>query len=278
MNPLVQRQQEHNSQTRAGWECVADHRRRVMQLLLPAAPVEGARLCVLGAGNCNDLDLAGLTEAYAEVHLVDLDAEALGAGVARQQPPAAERIHLHGGCDLSGILDRLAAHQRQPADAEELQQIIDAALAAPPPLAGEFETVASVCLLSQMIHSVVLALGAEHPRFVEVMSAVRLRHLRLVTELLAPGGRAVLVSDVVSSDTCSALATAVEASLPALVRQLIESRNFFHGTNPAVMAQVLRTDSWLSDRHGPLEITYPWRWDLGPRVYAVSAISFGRST
>lgn len=276
MNPLIQRQQEHNAQSRGGWECFAEHRRRVMQLLLPAAPLEGARLCVLGAGNCNDLDLAGLAQAFAEVHLVDLDAAALAAGVAQQQPAAAERISLHGGCDLSGILDRLSAHQNQPADAAGIQSMIDAALAAPAPLAGQFETAASVCLLSQLIHSVVLALGAEHPRFVELMAAVRLRHLRLLTEMLAPGGRAVLVTDLVSSDTCPELATIDERNLPALTRQLVESRNFFHGTNPAVMAQIPRADPQLRQRPESLQITNPWRWNLGPRVYAVYALQWQR--
>lgn len=277
MNPFVQRQQQHNAQSRGGWERFAEHRRRVMQLLSPTAPAESMRLCVLGAGNSNDLDLTSLTRAYAEVHLVDLDAEALAAGVAQQQPEAVACIHQHGGCDLSGILDQLAAHRDQPTDAAGIRHLIDASLTAPAPLAGEFETVASVCLLSQLIHSVVLALGAEHPRFVEVLSAVRLRHLRLLSEMLAPGGRAVLVTDLVSSDTCSALATIEEANLPMLVRQLVESRNFFHGVNPAVIAQILRTDSGLRQRPESLEITNPWRWNLGPRVYAVYAMCWQRA-
>jgi hypothetical protein len=266
MNPLVQRQQEHNQQTREGWERFAEHRRRVTELLLPVTPT-GKSLCVLGAGNSNDLDLARLTAAYAEVHLVDLDAEALAAGIQHQRPSQSDRIRSHGGADLSGILQRLAENG-------EIQDSIEAALAAPRPLDESFDTVASVCLLSQLIHSVVLTLGAEHPRFLDVLTAVRLRHLRMMQELLKPGGTAVLVTDVVSSDTCPALVTVSEAQLPALVRQLIESRNFFHGLNPAVIAQLLRSDPQLAPRIEDLQFVPPWRWDLGPRQYAVYVVQW----
>lgn len=275
MNRLVRRQLDHNAQTQHCWQRFAEHRQRVMQLILPKGLPDGPRLCVLGAGNSNDLDLAALTAVFDEVHLVDLDGQALEQGVQRQQPSNPQRIHLHGDRDLTGILERLAEWDpAAPPDEDQIQQAIDTALAAPPPCEGGFTTVASVCLLSQLIHSVVAAIGSEHPRFVDVLSAVRLRHLRSLAELTAPGGLAVLITDVVSSDTCSALVSVPPEQVAGLVRQSIDARNFFHGVNPAVIDHLLRSDLQLAAIVEAPEFMPPWRWDLGPRVYAVYAVQW----
>ncbi len=206
MNRLVQRQQDHNVQTASGWDVFSEHRRRVTRLLLPDEQRESQRLCVLGAGNCNDFDLAELAAAYHELHVVDLDQLALQRGLERLPPDITSRIRQHGGCDLSGILDVLSRWTPgTPPSDNEVSATIAAALAAPLPLNAKFDTTASICLLSQIIHSVVLSLGENHPRFIDLMTAVRLRHLRLLAELTAPGGRAILITDVVSSESCPAL-------------------------------------------------------------------------
>lgn len=277
MNRLVQVQRDHNVQTAGGWEHFSEHRQRVARLLLQPATQWGAgRLCVLGAGNCNDLDLAALTSAYDEVHLIDVDELALRQGLASQRLPQLDRIHPHG-FELTGILDQLAGWSPQsPPSPDEVDQTIKAALDAPAPLSIKFSHVASVCLLSQLIHSVVHSVGETHPRFVELMSAVRLRHLRLLGEISAPGGRVTLVTDVVSSDTCPGIASASQEQLPAIVRQAIEQRNFFHGTNPAVLAQTLCSDDTLISLARDLQFFPPWRWNLGPRTYAVYGIGWTR--
>lgn len=273
MHRLAQLQHDHNVQTADGWERFAEHRRRVTQILCREP---GGRLCVLGAGNCNDLDLAALAEAYEEVHLVDLDEDALRKAVARQQPPHPDRVHLHG-CEVTGILDQLADWTPHSAAREsEVDSAIKAALAVAAPLSLQSSHVASICLLSQLIHSLVLSLGETHPKFVELMSALRLRHLQLLGELTLPGGRATLVSDVVSSDTCPAIKSVTDEQVAPLVRQAIDQRNFFHGTNPAVIVQTLRTDAVLAPLVRDLELIPPWRWDLGPRTYAVYGIGWTR--
>src|SRR5947209_20163185 len=67
-------------------------------------------------------------------------------------------------------------------------------------LPGPFDVVASTCLLSQLIGNAFHSIGEAHPRFPEVVRAIRLGHLRLLATLARPGGRVVLVTDVVSSD------------------------------------------------------------------------------
>jgi len=44
----------------------------------------GMRLCILGAGNCNDLDFEALSAWYSEITLVDLDLEAVTRAVERR--------------------------------------------------------------------------------------------------------------------------------------------------------------------------------------------------
>jgi hypothetical protein len=105
----------------------------------------------------------------------------------------------------------------------------------------------------------------------DLLAAVRRGHLRLMNRLAAPGGRLLLITDFVSTDSAPELAAAAEADLPALARRLIESGNFFHGLNPAVLATVWRNDQDLSSQTANLQVTLPWRWNFGVRQYLVTA-------
>ena len=67
---------------------------RIEQLLLPDVSHPAGRLCVLGAGNCNDLDLRRLSERFDEIHLIDLDPAALGEAVRRQGVEGCANVRL----------------------------------------------------------------------------------------------------------------------------------------------------------------------------------------
>jgi len=49
--------------------------------------------------------------------------------------------------------------------------------------------VASTCVLSQLIEVVIQSVGVAHPRFLELVQAVRIGHLRLLMHLVAPARR-----------------------------------------------------------------------------------------
>ena len=115
-------------------------------------------------------------------------------------------------------------------------------------------------------------LAEVHPRFNELVLAVRNRHLRLLSEMIAPDGFGILVTDFVSSDTCPELATVSNAELPSRAREWIASGNFFSGVNPAALRARFQEDEALLARGLAVEITQPWRWSLGSRYYAVYAI------
>ncbi len=284
MNRIFEAHRQRNADSRDRWECFAGHRRRVTELLL-ADQVHGDRsLCVLGAGNCNDLDLLALAEAYSDVHLVDLDDDAVRAGIAAQRSYAQtshaggvadlSNLHVHGGIDLTGCTTLTSGWnlERAPAD-DALQRCVELVTEhTVPQIPGPFDVVASVCLLTQLFDSVVFGLGDSHPRFLELLMCIRLRHIRLLFELLRPGGAAILITDFVSSASYPPLTTTSEQDLPALASQLIQSRNFFTGANPAALYALFETDPIVSPQLRHMSMSRPWLWDFGPRTYAVCAI------
>src|SRR5204863_8063997 len=107
---LIEVHRRYNRNSADLWEPFANHRQRVTALARAAG---GTTLAVLGAGNCNDLDLPALAGAFQQIHLADLDADALGRARARQPPEIAERLVLHAPVDLSGALLQLKAFARQ---------------------------------------------------------------------------------------------------------------------------------------------------------------------
>jgi len=295
-----------NTVTRNAWDGYSAHRRTVSEHIVRGrAPGEG-RLCVLGAGNSNDLDLPLLADTFAEIHLVDLDAAALLSGLSRQEmlyadgeprqavtglpveqgphlreefaavltPDRRAQIRCYGYTDLSGIVSRLAAwRQGETPTAETVDACLEAARAYRPPLAPQsFDVVASTCLLTQLIDSVAMSLGAGHPRFMELMLAVRDRHLRMLVELLAPGGLGILFTDIVSSDTAPALLTAPPDYFSVLTSRLVDAGNFFTGANPRVLQHWFTNDIEVGPLVERVQLVRPWQWRVGPRAYAVCAV------
>lgn len=274
MDRLTAEQVRRNRDARQGWDLYRRHRERVTELLLAAAPSDQSTLCVLGAGNCNDLDLQQLRQRFSSIHLVDLDAEALLQGCELQGLAADPAIGRHGNLDLTGVAARLERWQpEQPAVAADIQAVTDAALNCQPielPLAP-FDVVASVGLLTQLIESVILSLGATHPQFLALMSTIRLRHLRLLVELTRPGGQAWLFTEVVSSVTCPELLRTTESDLMPVLQRAVALHNFFTGANPAVISRIVQEDPELSPYVAALATPAPWLWDFFTRTYAVCA-------
>jgi hypothetical protein len=144
-------EQTGNRETRDLWERFKDHRRRVTAEILALAPggndAGGGRLCLLGAGNANDLDLETLAERFDEVHLVDIDPGALSRATGRQSPAVRAKLRSHAPVDLSGLYHQLQGKSRLPPD-DEMVAAGTAQLIRQLP--SELDLVASCCVLSQM--------------------------------------------------------------------------------------------------------------------------------
>ncbi|MEY9997929.1 hypothetical protein ABIE67_010048 [Streptomyces sp. V4I8] len=238
------RQRELNRASAGLWACYARHRAKVTECVLAHAPATPGRLVVLGAGNCNDLELGKVVKAFSTVHLLDLDSVAMATGVERQGMRSAAGLRIHGGVDVTA-----------PLDAGSLG--VDGA-----------DVVVSAAMLSQLISS-----AMEEGQQAEGLLRVRDAHLQTMLGLLRPGGHGLLVNDMVSSDTCPQLHSTPQDRLPTLLPALLEERNFFTGCNP--LAIVERLNGPLLEATG-VAVSSPWRWDVGTRSHLVCAVSFRR--
>ena len=127
----------------------------------------------------------------------------------------------------------------------------------------------SLCLLSQLIDQLTEYVEPSDPRFGECVAAARSNHLQTLLGWTKPGGRACLISDIVSSDTAAELRLATEEGLPALLASLLRRGDFFQGLHPGVIASELQSDARWGERVAKVVVQPPWLWDLGPRRFAV---------
>jgi hypothetical protein len=271
---LLRYQKTLNRSSSGRWQAFAGHRERVMAVTLDAlsaaAPPDPAAgtLALLGAGNCNDVDLAELAARCQTVHLIDLDGEALQRARVRQPAEVAARLTLHAGVDLCGGLDRLSVARggaRPGAPAILPVELATQALARlRATLPSELDTAVSACLLSQITQSCRLALGMEHPQLFEIAEALVAAHLRALVSMVRPGGRAVLVTDVVSSETYPLEELAAEEPLPRLLDRLEAADNVLTGTQPRFLRRFFARDPVAAPLlAGPPRLTEPWLWRLG---------------
>jgi len=246
----------------------AGHRAQLTEIACAAAAgrERPARICVLGAGNCNDLDLARLAEHYAEIHLVDLDLDALAGAAGRAEKQTRMHLRCHAPVDLSGILGKLEAWRAMKVTPEELMACPDVAsrgIAAALP--APFDVVLSACLLTQLQLSVLRVLTDQHPLFEAVRQIVNLIHFRSLMWLLAPGGRGIFVTDATSDSICGRTRLEQGAADPlTLLSELAAEGQLFHAVEPGSIALTCSEDPVLSRG---LRVDPPfaaWLWQNGP--------------
>lgn len=256
-----------------------NHRQHLTQALLRGAASDATEsICILGAGNCNDVELGRLVQHYREVHLVDLDTSALHG--ARDRLPESERarLHCHAPVDLSGMLVHLERWRRFQLTAEELMGHPDtAAQALARQLAGPFDVVASACVLTQMQLAVLNALGEKHQLFQAIRHTLSVTHFRTLAALARPGGRIVFASDLVASDHVALPTDSSDADLEPLFDDVVRSGNAMYVAHPGVLATILRDDPVLARDLSAAPIRDRWLWQQGPaRTFLVYAQHFTR--
>jgi hypothetical protein len=282
-NLLAQTQAKYNRSTRDHWDHFAAHRRRVTELLAPTDDAlsvgRSGRLCVLGAGNCNDLELPRLLEHFARVTLVDIDPAAIAAAVERQGVASDPRIELRGGVDLTALAGVLAGWPVSPPDDTQ----IDAALrqshvADLPDVGGPFDVILSPCILSQICLFVEDTLGKGHPRRLDLRRAIRRRHVRQMVEWLRPGGAGLLITDLVTTYDLGALVHSHRDRLDELLTRMVGQSRHFPGLDPVSIRAALTEEPLLAGMVGGVSTLPPWLWTLGPsKAFLVYAVRFRRS-
>ena len=274
---IVEEHRRRNQTTRDRWETMTPHRERVMRLIGEARRGAGGSLCVLGAGNANDIDLVSLAGEFERIALVDLDEQSLERAVERVPEADRGRIELLGAIDLTGILPSLTKWQSGHAPtAAEVSAAIETARSVPPPTVGTFDVVASTCVLTQLIDSIYMGLAADQPQRQELVLAVRNRHLEILVELATPGGAEVLITDFVATETAPELAHLNDAQVPAAAEEWINQRNFFTGANPYAIRDYLLGPLAEKVSSDDVQVSPARRWDIGAKQLAVIAVTFRR--
>jgi hypothetical protein len=238
----------------------------------------GDRLAVLGAGNCNDIDLPALAAQYREIHLVDVDEEALRRARDRQLPETAASLKLRAPVDLSGGLGLLPAYRTNRPTPEQIAILAEVcATEVASTLPETFDAVVSACLLSQLMLGCRLALGTEHPDLRAISSAMALAHVRSLARLVRPGGTGVLVTDTCSSKTHPLLEERCTELSPSMVLEhLEENDDVFLGTRRSTIFEALASDAIVAPLVEAPRMVEPWLWRMGPIVFLVYGLVFKR--
>jgi hypothetical protein len=233
-----------------------------------AAPVTGVgRLCVLGAGKCNDLDLEQLAEVYEELHLVDLEPSSLALAVSRQPAAVRDKLVPHAPVDLAVLSAKRASKwsRKPPTQAELTEAVRSTASDVLQRLPGPFDVVASACVMTQLGFALGRSLPERHPLLGPLRLATARLHLAELLTLTAPGGRSLFVSDLASSTHYPLEQLPADADLEQVLKDVIAKRAFYHLAEPALIRDLLEE---LAERE-PKRLS-PWLW-TGPksRTYLV---------
>lgn len=270
-----QAEQRGNRVVRDLWDRYRCHRERVTAEILAAAPEGGGgRVCLLGAGNANDVDLEQLAARFDEIHLVDLDPAALARAAGRQPPPVSAKLRLHAPVELSGIYRQLEEPRPLPradalvnrATAEVVRQ-----------LPAGFDVVASCCVLNQMSWALERFAGPGRAPLPILQQALVRIHLRSMLGLIRPAGAALLIADLVSSELHPLDELRPGEDLAALTAKLAAERIATPVGNPELVRMVLRRDPELARASYISRAGEPWLWS-GPsgRTYLVYSFELRR--
>jgi hypothetical protein len=265
-------EQRGNREGRDFWERYATHRQRLTAEILALAP-DGGRLCLLGAGNTNDVELEPLAERFDEVHLVDIDPASLARAQSRQGPEVRAKLRCHAPVDLSGVYLQLDAGR--PPDREALVEAGVAAVCKKLP--GDFDLVVSCCVLSQMSWALRRVAGDDAALFAELDQAMVNVHLRTLVALAAPGRPTLVAADLISTDHYPLDELPPDADLRAIVDELATARLAYAACNPELLRSLMRRDRTLAAMSEPPRIGQPWLWHAGQdRTYLVYPMVIAR--
>jgi len=275
---LVDNNQKRNQKTASLTDSYQPHREMVMRLieatfkdLTGTDSAELSSVVLLGAGNCLDVELQRLSELFQTIHLVDVDAEAISTASEASGVPG-EKLRLHGPADIAEPLLSLTSRDFEPTvDNIEHCTFVLQQLASENGLADipESDVVVSLCVFSQMLDSLRHVVAEDSPAFTNAVRSLRIGHLRRMLNMLRPGGVAIFVTDIVSSDTAPELKAATDDTIAATVKKLINERNFFSGTNPALVLEDLNMLSRLPGGPDTVHTIDPWLWQMADRTFAV---------
>ena len=166
-------------------------------------------LAIIGAGNCNDLNLHQLTSTYTNITLIDIDSAAVHSAIHRQNITSSH-IHVYeaeitgiwyilstwkSSYNKSGIIptyhdiDHIIHHVQQhhlPSSLTHLPQ---------------YDVIVSLCLLSQFLLRTLSIVSSSSSQYHSLAIATRNAHLATLIHMTHQGGHIILITDTISSRT-----------------------------------------------------------------------------
>jgi hypothetical protein len=263
-----------NQNNERNWDLYQGHRYRLTRLL--EAVQRGEGLCVLGAGNGDDLDLPRLVRAFGEVHLVDLDGEALARALARVSEPQRRKITVHADVDLGGLLESIEGWADDFPREAQWPALADAAGARIAARVGRrFDVVLSDCIVSQLAIPFYRALVARPPEWAALMRAIGRAHVGAMGSLLSIGGTGVLLGDFPHAPGSggSGEISSWDTLDPEVLRRLTGGIQLLR--KPAVLMELAGAPD-LPVRLDLVRLTEPWGWMHGQGLQVAYGVLFKR--
>jgi hypothetical protein len=240
------------------------HREHVMRLL--ATVGRAPSIGIFGAGNCTDLDTDHLAADFDEVHLIDVDGEALERGRESFPPDSRDRVVTHGGIDLSGFEDRIDEWGDRFPDNGELGRAAVASIHSILTQVGRtFHVVLSDCILSQLPIAYRRAWVTSRTNWNSLFTAITAVHLGTLVGSLEGGGRGAIACDALGSRTAPELRDLVGADpevLQRFVKEGIERGTVSLDPDPGSLLKGLAVPGLRELVDSP-QVTQPWLWNTG---------------
>jgi hypothetical protein len=262
---LLERERERNASTRGRFAHYAQHRAQQMAL---TQGLRGERIAVLGAGNCNDLELPALVQGFEEVHLFDIDAEAIDKALEGQNRDVQRACRLHAH-DLTGVASFLEDWQASPPDPLDAQVAAWSKLSPLLHEAGQFDAVLSTCMLSQVAINLRDFFGLT-PALNSALLAAIAGHIMLASALTKVGGVVLVTSDCITNRYPIHQEAQARGPLDAIFH-LAAQGAAFPGTDPDLIAALLATPDFSRP-----QFKNAWIWDLSEQSYLVYAVQAAR--
>lgn len=247
------------------------HRERLLTLLEELPP--GGELCVFSAGNADELDLERLAARFREIHLVDLDGEALLRARDRQEAPVRSKLVLHESVDASGLLEHLDAWGDCFPERGELARVAtEAAQSIVHGLGLTFPAVASACVLNRLALPFERAWFTSRNHWAALLGTIRAIHLATLAGAARPGGRCALAVEVASSRETPALAEQRDRApdeLEEFILSALDSGGLLLRPDPqaligqlaspgmrALVSEPRSSEPWLRRKGAEIELVY----------------------
>jgi hypothetical protein len=242
----------------------ATHRERLMRLIATAGG--GRDICIFGAGNCADLDAERLARDFAEIHLVDIDPEALGRGQETFPAAARDRVVLHAGIDLSGFMDRLDEWgDRFPGDRELGQAALAAIHSLLQHIGRRFDVVLSTCVLSQLPLPYRRTWVTSRRNWNQLTASLTAVHLATVAGTVQPGGHGIVAFDVIGARAAPGL-RGIDANdsegLQAFIDREVGAGTVRLDWEPAAILERMKSPALAAIVESP-RLIGPWLWNTG---------------